>query len=330
MGCDLQCRPVCPGLNGRQLLIHEQAHVVQQQESLPHPATGDVITRPGDPSEQAADRMAGDIISILRAPDRTGGVAVTQAGAVPNSLHTGTVCLQRVVNEQKVGCRTSGIPPRGITGEQAVAAIRNANEAAIRMAQPAEVSLFVERLTYGDVPPAPAFTRILREEPGLDITDAAHRTRMEVVKRRFELIRTKILESCYTGHTCIGAAAVSPGTGTPAACAGTCCNAGTRACSCTGVSHIVLCRPWWTTVGTDSRPGRLVHESLHIYFGFIGNFTSRMTDAHCYTAFAERLPGVRLQHVIFSTGIPRKDLRKLHATCRFFIAADYFPAHPKI
>lgn len=35
-----------------------------------------------------------------------------------------------------------------------------------------------------------------------------------------------------------------------------------------------------------------VRESLHIYFGFIRDFTDKMADALWYTAFAERLSGV--------------------------------------
>jgi hypothetical protein len=175
---------------------------------------------------------------------------------------------------------------------EAVDAIRTANEEAIRMALRAEALLFVERLTFGTGTPDPTFVTILQEELGLDITNARHRNLMEVVERRFELIRTRVLESDFTGYTCIGARNVRLATGTPAAAAGECCVGATRACSAGGVGHIVLCRPWWTG-DVSLRPATLIHEPMHVYFN-LDDFTgrNRLRDAHCYTAFAQRLAGL--------------------------------------
>jgi hypothetical protein len=277
---------------GRRLIAHELAHIVQQQEGLPHRFSKDSIVGPDDQSEHAAERLAGDVMSGTMTPGQ-GGIG-PKSQAIPSSgvQSFGTPVIQRLVNENKVNCRTSGLPALGFTGDQAVAAIKAANEGAINMAQNAENSIFLAQLPFGQMLVNPNFATILHEELGLDIANPAHRAQMDTVARRFELIRTRILQSDYTGHTCLGAANVTLGAGTPAACAGSCCGPTTRACSCAGVSHIVLCRPFWNVIAVNSRPGRLVHESMHIYFSFIGDFTNKMADAHCYTAFAERVAGV--------------------------------------
>ena len=278
---------------GRKLLAHELTHVMQQQEGVSRSISHDRISNPNDQSEHTANRIAADVISSTQPDEHKNGNGMTPASMYQGCSNNSNLFLQRVVNERKVGCRTSGIPSLGLTGDQAVETIRQANEAAILMSQRAENNLFIDRLTFGDMPTDPTFATILNEELGLDITDATERAHTEIVERRFELIRTRVLESDFTGHTCIGASTVTLGSGTPAACSGDCCTGATRACSCTGVSHIVLCRPWWTPPRTDLRPATLLHESLHTYFGFINDHTNaKLNDAHCYTAFAARLAGI--------------------------------------
>lgn len=266
---------------GRRLLAHELAHVVQQRGGMSSATPSREISEPGDPEERVADRVADAIVAGQ--PPRDLASWSLKAGPRPSSA-TPTLRIQRVVNDAKVGCRTTGIPSLGISGPDAVAQLAAVNTEAILMAGSAQSSLFVERLVG---PSDPNFATILQEELGLDITNAAHRAHMEIVERRFDLM-SRVLESDFTGYTCIGAAQVTVG-----ACpTGDCCTGTTRACSCPGASHIVLCRPWWTG-DVHQRPGTLIHEAFHIYFGFIGDFTnSRLSDAHCYTGFVERLAGV--------------------------------------
>lgn len=278
---------------GRRLLAHELTHVMQQQEGLSKLMSQDRISDPKDQSEHTANTIAAKVISSTQPAKHKNENDMVLPSMCQGCSENSNFFLQRVVNERKVGCRTSGIPSLGFTGDQAVEAIRQANEAAILMAQRAENNLFIDRLTFGDLPTDPTFAAILNEELGLDITNATDRDHTEVVQRRFELIRTRVLESDFTGYTCIGGSTVTLGSGTPAACSGDCCTGGARACSCTGVGHIVLCRPWWTSPRTDLRPASLLHESFHTYFGFINDFTNaKLNDAHCYTAFAARLAGI--------------------------------------
>ncbi|MEK6321048.1 MAG: DUF4157 domain-containing protein [Acidobacteriota bacterium] len=273
--------------SGHKLLAHELAHVVQQQGETALPASKIKIGSPSDPAEKAADRLAAEVTASSRfnpaSTSNNGGTTRQERGTA------GT--LQRVVNERKVGCRNTGIPSLGLTGADAVQAIRQANEEAIVMSQRAENLLFFERLTFGIGAPDPDFTTILNEELGLDINNAADRRRTEIVERRFAAIRTRVLESDFTGYTCIGAAAVSLASGTPAAVAGECCTGSSRACSASGVSHMVLCRPWWTG-DAPLRPGTLIHEPFHMFFNLDDFTNAKLNDAHCYTAFAERLAGV--------------------------------------
>jgi len=275
-----QYQPQAQG--GQRLVKHELAHVMQQQGGLPSPAPGREISEPGDPAEQVADQVADAIVAGQR-PDELASPAGRRTTVTSPRLR-----IQRAVNEAKVGCRAGGIPALGISGPDAVAQITRANADAIVMSIDAESRLFAERLAG---PSDPTFAAILFEELGLDINNAADRAHMEIIERRFELMR-RVLESDFTGHTCVGAAAVALGAGGPAACAGDCCTGATRACSCHGVSHIVLCRPWWTG-DPHQQPGTLIHEAFHIYFGFINDFTNaRLSDSHCYTGFVERLAGV--------------------------------------
>ncbi len=264
---------------GRKLLAHELAHVVQQKPDSPLPASQLQIGSPTDPAESHADRLAAGVTES------------SQSAGATSQQSNGSTTLRRVVNERKVGCRTTGIPSLGLSGADAVQAIRDANAEAIVLSQRAENMLSLERLTFGAGTPDANFATILNEELDLDINNAAHRTTMEIIERRFRFIRTRVLESTFTGYTCIGATNVSLASGTPAAAGGECCDGTSRACSASGVGHLVLCRPWWTG-DVALRPGTLVHEPFHIYFALADYAASKRNDAHCYTAFAQRLGGV--------------------------------------
>ena len=69
---------------GQRLLAHELTHVAQQQGSLPLPAHAGPISSPTDASEQAADRIADEVVSSARAskpPRRAGTTAVPRKAA---------------------------------------------------------------------------------------------------------------------------------------------------------------------------------------------------------------------------------------------------------
>ncbi|MGH6841075.1 MAG: hypothetical protein ACREDV_03145, partial [Methylocella sp.] len=106
--------------------------------------------------------------------------------------------------------------------------------------------------------------------------------------RRFRGAR-QILADGWMRYTCIG-----PGPGLPPVPLGDCgrirCEGLDQAWSCGGHSRILLCGRWWTDdLGTnllDSQAGTLLHEALHIYFGFIGDQEQgNFTNAHCYDHF---------------------------------------------
>lgn len=69
------------------------------------------------------------------------------------------------------------------------------------------------------------------------------------------------------------------------------CVGDTVAAACPGVSQIVLCRPFWRDADNnvrslDFRASTLLHEALHIYFGFIADQgTGNFANAHCYEQF---------------------------------------------
>jgi hypothetical protein len=53
-----------------------------------------------------------------------------------------------------------------------------------------------------------------------------------------------------------------------------------RAVSCDGTARLVLCAPFWGD-SADDQAGTLMHESFHIFFGFVGD-TGHEGNAHCY------------------------------------------------
>ena len=97
--------------------------------------------------------------------------------------------------------------------------------------------------------------------------------------KRFRGAR-QILADGWMKYTCVGGASFPLGN-----CGRLSCSPGDQAWTCPGHSRIVLCAAFWTD-SPDGQAGTLVHEALHIYFGFIGDQESgNFANAHCYEQF---------------------------------------------
>jgi hypothetical protein len=96
----------------------------------------------------------------------------------------------------------------------------------------------------------------------------------------------QILADGWMRYTCLGGATFPLGSCLP----GSCNVPGRRALSCAGHSRIVLCAPWWSD-GLDDQAATLLHEAIHIYFGFIRD-TGNFVNAHCYEQFVLDLNGL--------------------------------------
>lgn len=77
------------------------------------------------------------------------------------------------------------------------------------------------------------------------------------------------------------------------------CVGDTVALACGGISQIVLCRPFWrdrndNVQKLDFQAATLLHEALHIYFGFI-NDVGVFANAHCYEQFVLDVVGLPVQ-----------------------------------
>ncbi len=93
---------------------------------------------------------------------------------------------------------------------------------------------------------------------------------VDVLIKRFRAVR-KILNGGWIYYKCLGDLT-------------DCCDPGTWACASEGVYQIELCRPWWDSSSLDEQAGTLLHESCHIYFGFIDD-VGHLGNANCYEQF---------------------------------------------
>ena len=103
---------------------------------------------------------------------------------------------------------------------------------------------------------------------------------VDVLIKRFRAVR-KILNGGWIRYTCLGDLT-------------DCCDPGTWACASEGEYRIELCRPWWDSSSLDEQAGTLLHEGLHIYFGFIED-VGHLGNANCYEQFAYDINNVRIE-----------------------------------
>jgi hypothetical protein len=97
---------------------------------------------------------------------------------------------------------------------------------------------------------------------------------VQLLIRRLRMVRN-LLDGGGLRYTCLGGANVTVG-----ACSGPGCVGAVRAVSCDGTARLVLCAPFWGD-SADDQAGTLMHESFHIFFGFVGD-TGHEGNAHCY------------------------------------------------
>ena len=256
---------------GRSLLAHELTHVIQQSE-MPA-ATGDLRLGSHDSAEREADAVESSIASGVSTP----ATVETSPGTVSRRL-------QRRVDPANVSCRQTGLTNPNLTGDEAVAAIVQADAEAITLARRAELLLDVNLLfTRGGFPVDPAFDTILQEELGLTLTNPAHFRLIEQQRDRFQRVR-ETLESGFLRFICRGGTVNLVG-----------CSAGTCgpnfALSCPGNRLIALCQAFWDTPAEQA--ATILHEPFHIWFDMARHAPNqpRRADASCFESFALRVAG---------------------------------------
>jgi hypothetical protein len=219
-------------------------------------------------------------------------------GAYPESLEEDA---SRPVRANFVTCNRPNAAVAAITGADPVATIQRANRRAIELLNTAIDALQTtrNRIVAGAAAGFPTVSDALGQalqnrfhlDPNTRATWTSTAARsVHVIIRRLRGAR-QILADGWMKYTCLGPPAVTLG-----ACQGPGCPAdrpNRRAVACGGHSRIVLCRAWWSDSLKD-QAATLLHECIHIYFGFIADAGS-FGNAHCYEHLVLDLNGLAPQ-----------------------------------
>jgi Domain of unknown function (DUF4157) len=288
--------------SGRHLLGHELAHVVQQSRQPTVPSQSLVVGLSDSSAEREADKVADSVVSPFASGAKESTVAATPGHSKlaeklsPTTTQSSVAGrLQRAVRANNVSCRTPSAAIAAVTGPDPVATITAADARAIELLDTVIDTLETNRnaILGGASISFPTISdntaQALQNRFGLDPTSRAVWTgrgpgSVHVLIRRFRMIRG-LLDSGGVRYTCLAPANInSP------PCVGPGCGGQTRAVSCEGVSRLFLCTPWWSD-SADDQAATILHESFHIFFGFI-NDVGHLGNAHCYEQFVLDLNGL--------------------------------------
>jgi hypothetical protein len=193
--------------------------------------------------------------------------------------------IQRRVIPGNVTTNQTMLTRLGMTRQQVIDAITNADADAITLAQNAENALTTElaNAQSGNTVDADTET-ILIEELGLSFNNPAHHALIRQQIRRFRTVR-ETLESGYLRYLALGIGNVSLVGCEPGSCGDN------FAFSCDGNRLVVLCQTFWDT--PDEQSATILHEPFHIWFSMARHNENalRRADASCFEAFALRVSG---------------------------------------
>jgi hypothetical protein len=206
---------------------------------------------------------------------------IVQQGPELTGFRFGVPTLQRRVDDAHVSCRTTGlhggVPGGIISGPDAIATIRTAEERAIEMAVRVENLLFLQRLTFGTgaYTAVPNFDAALMNRFGLSLANPGDHRWIEILEREFATV-VNFLESGYIRYTCRGAD----------------CSADEDAYIFTPGRRIYFCNLFWNEPSLNLRGSTLLHEAIHLWWDQIedrGHLP--IHNAHCFEQFALDLAG---------------------------------------
>jgi hypothetical protein len=280
--------------DGRRLLAHELAHVVQQG-----PVVGMVrqVSRPTDPLERAAEALGeavvhggGNSATALAVPYSAGAaprlsrrIARRMMSCPANDATLGTPAdpfADLTDRDARAGRHTARVAHeistevsrlRSRLGRDATAVVETAFEARFGLPN-AQGKGFLNRLT-GQV--RPTFDEALAEE-------------LHILSRRFSLLAR--LFNQWIHYRCLDTAVTFAG------CAASDCTPTTDAQACADRGVIFLCAHFWdlstfdAVEFADQQAMVLVHESSHMYWADVGDDTLRgpgrnFRHAECYARY---------------------------------------------
>ena len=193
--------------------------------------------------------------------------------------------IQRKVIPQNVVTNDAILNTLGLTREQVIDTITDANADAIELARTAEDLLTSELANARKGDPVTAASELmLNEELGLSFNDPKDHGLIRQQIQRFKTVR-ETLESGYLRYLALGINNVL----LVGCSAGNC--ADNFAFSCPGNRLTVLCQAFWDEPAEQG--GTILHEPFHIWFHMAHHAASalRRADASCFESFALRTSG---------------------------------------
>ena len=250
---------------GRKLLTHEMAHVIQQSNGIV--GTPQQISNPHDEHEQEANIVADNL---------------EQRKGVSSNLSNSGSMVSRLIRQSLVTCPAGQNP---FAADRRAAALLDNAIGRIGVAQAAHAGAPAD-------PDVVVVSNAMRTAFRLDPANPDNWTLapphfgLPLILRRLEIARDYINSVVFTVN-CVaaGAAHVIPG------CLAGVCGAGTEALSChANPTSIDLCPIFWTGRNLNQRGRIWAHEVFHIDFGFINDWGQPdSANAHCYAQFVALL-----------------------------------------
>ena len=193
--------------------------------------------------------------------------------------------IQRRVIDRNVVTNNTMLTRLGLTRQEVIDTLIDADADAIQLAQNAEDTLTTQlnNARSGDPVDASEET-ILNEELGLSFNNPAHHNLIRQQIGRFRRVR-ETLESGYLRYLALGIGNVSLIGCEPAPCGDE------FASSCPGNRLIVLCQTFWDT--PDEQSATILHEPFHIWFDMARHEENalRRADSSCFESYALRVSG---------------------------------------
>ena len=244
---------------------------------------------------------------VIRGPGARQGEIMGEIGMESEVGFDSPTRAPRPVRASFVNCNTASPAVTAVTGADPVGAITRANTRAIQLLDSAinQLQTSRARVRGGAAPTPPAVSAVIRQSLqrrfGMNAgdralwTSTAARSALTVI-RRLRGAR-QILADGWMKYTCLGPSA--PATVTLGSGSNTCTVVGCEgevAFTCGGISRIVLCGPFWRDASNnpqslDFQATTLLHECVHIYFGFIAD-SGNFANAHCYEQLVMDLNGL--------------------------------------
>ena len=193
--------------------------------------------------------------------------------------------IQRKVIDRNVVTNDAILTQLGITRDDIISAITDADADAIVLAQNAEDLLTAQLAIAIDGNTVDADAElILNEELGLSFNNPAHHGLIRQQISRFKTVR-ETLQSGYLRYLALGIGNV----GLIGCSVGNC--GPNFAFSCPGNRLMVLCQAFWDN--PDQQSATVLHEPFHIWFHMARHEANalRRADATCFESFALRVSG---------------------------------------